>query len=312
MVEPFRSYWRTLKEARQDAKWKSESTGHSTIYLSEVDWPVGAARHETTYEEWARGKRVRKERMKSNAKRRREPPFHVYGTADYFQDRDRLFSHGMYTMDRRVKTLREALDAAYALMNETAPRGPNAYVLIEKRSSWGTSRLGEWNRDNWGQKSGEKKMSSNRRSGMKRNADDEPQTYIVEYYRTDDDDFTQKRWGIFTCAPSQYSSPEEEFLDAIEERFIEEVWSAEAVEKGDVPEKVGDDRAIYHMWLDYEAAMSEEEMEEAQETGEWPDIEQSTEYVEIIQMIPVKSEADIEKYQRTTAREPDFDYDMTE
>ena len=131
-----------------------------------------------------------------------------------------------------------------------------------------------------------------------------PVSHIVEYTRTDSDDYGHREWGVFTC--EQRADAEYEVLSAIKERFIEEVFSAEAIEKGDTPEGAGDG-GIYHMWTDYEA-FSEDELAEMEEAGEDP--ESSVELVTLRKMTPADDDA-IAAYEEKHG-EPDFEYDATE
>lgn len=134
-----------------------------------------------------------------------------------------------------------------------------------------------------------------------------PVSYIVEYTRTDAEDWSTLGWGLLICEKRE--DPEYEVLSAIKERFIEEVFSAEALEKGDTPELAGDG-GIYHLWTDYEASLSDEEMQEAEETGEWPDVENS---VELVQINSVKraDEDEIAAYVKEHGP-ANFQYDTTE
>lgn len=134
-----------------------------------------------------------------------------------------------------------------------------------------------------------------------------PITYIVEYLNTDSDDYSRKGWGLVTCEVRE--DPIDEVVSAVKERIIEEVFSKEAIEMSDTPERADAD-AVYHMWLDYEAALSDEEIQEAEETGEWPDIEASTELVQFLSARRA-TEGAIEEYADRHG-EPAFEYDTTE
>lgn len=133
---------------------------------------------------------------------------------------------------------------------------------------------------------------------------DWPVAYIVEYTNTNSNDWSENGWGVFTCTVRDDAM--DEVVSALKERFIEEVFSEEAKEKGDTPEKA-DDRAVYYMWTDWDA-YSQEEVDEMEEAGEYP--EHSTELVQINSVKRV-DQAALDAYEEKHG-EPVFEYDATE
>jgi hypothetical protein len=112
-----------------------------------------------------------------------------------------------------------------------------------------------------------------------------PRVYLViEFVRTDSDDYGH-RYGAVVSAETQ-SEAEEAFASAVE-GGDDAFWSREALDEGDTPERLEpystplERQGWYMSWLDYDAALSPEEIREANETGEWPDIESSTELIQV-------------------------------
>ena len=105
-----------------------------------------------------------------------------------------------------------------------------------------------------------------------------------QYTVTDSDDYGHQHWAVVSGVDREEAL--EQFTSAVEDGDAE-IWSAEAIEKGDTVEHAEayntapEHQLWYLSWTDYEAALSAEELAEAKATDEWPDVDSSTEAVQI-------------------------------
>lgn len=114
-----------------------------------------------------------------------------------------------------------------------------------------------------------------------------PRVYLAfQYVVTDSDDYGHQHWAVVGGKDREEAL--EQFVNAVED-FSEEIWTSEAIEKAagsSVERSEGKNTPVenqmwYQLWTDYEAALSPEELKQAQETEEWPDIDSSSEAVSI-------------------------------
>lgn len=107
---------------------------------------------------------------------------------------------------------------------------------------------------------------------------------VIEFVRTDSDDYSSRHAAVVIADTE--SEAEEAFKSAVE-GGDEEFWTQEALDSGDTPERLEgystplDQQGWYMSWQDYEGTLSDEELAEAQETGEWPEIDNSTELIQV-------------------------------
>lgn len=75
--------------------------------------------------------------------------FIVFGTADYFKDRDRSPGYRSYALEKKeTESVSEAKEIARKFMLQNPPMGRNAFVVIEQkmwyRGGWNGGAIGKW------------------------------------------------------------------------------------------------------------------------------------------------------------------------
>lgn len=107
---------------------------------------------------------------------------------------------------------------------------------------------------------------------------------VIRFVHTDSDDWSTEH-GAVVVADTE-SEAEDAFKSAVE-GGDDAFWSQEALDSGDSPERLESystplaQQGWYMSWQDYEGSLSDEELAEAQETDEWPEIEASTEMIQV-------------------------------